>query len=480
MPTMRKKARMAEATLQGDRAPAERPQSDDPHAGSPFAAHASTLSRRRFLNTCAGLSLAAPFVNLTQARAETVDGFPLRLLLFYHPNGTVRDRWAESDGSGGFKLGEILEPLSDFRDQITLTSGLDIVRGGHKDQHFASMAATWTGTKVGKESGWAQGPSIDQIIAQRLKPKTPFPTVEAGVLTNTDQRKHHVTTRMCYKAADQPITAIDNPGALFDRLFSRDFSPMPEGSAEAERRVRNRKAVLAHLSRELDSLKGQAGSADKLKFEAHLDGLSAIEKRLDDPDIIASASCSKPQRSGLKNARKGANMPALAKVQIDQVVESLACGLTQIASLQMGTSFSTAIYPSWAGDRGNATHHNYMHGEGDAKGAKNSDRAVIFREWTKQFAYLLERLRSVPEGGGTLLDHTLVVWGTDMATGNHRVGPLPYVWAGGGGKVFPQGRLFEVDGNHRRMLATIAHAMGYRDINQIGGRDTTAISELLL
>jgi hypothetical protein len=178
------------------------------------------------------------------------------------------------------------------------------------------------------------------------------------------------------------------------------------------------------------------------------------ERRLD-----GSIQCSVPTIEGGVDHKVDDNFGAVIGLQTQLLVQALACDLTRVASFQWQCSYANTVF-DWLGF--SAKHHRVMHDATDA------DEATIHRWFVERFAELLDALDAVPEGDGTLLDHTTVVWGSEMGNGNHQKDPIPYVIAGG--PYFRLGRYVTYDSAlpRTRMLTTLCHAMGLQDVESFG------------
>jgi len=269
-----------------------------------------------------------------------------------------------------------------------------------------------------------------------------------------------VHSRMCYAGPAEPVAPEADPSAMFDRIFG-DFNVDP-GALEALKA--QRQSVIDLVKSDLDALTPKFGAEDQNKLEAHLDAIREIEKRND----LAVPVCEIPPDP---NAGYGSNsqFPTVSRLQLDLLVMALACDLTRVASVQWSKSVSEIVF-EWLGHSQN--HHDLSHlGNGDANMVSSINSINVW--YAEEVAYLLAKLDAVPEGEGTMLDNTLVVWGNELARGNvHSHAPLPFVLAGGAGGAWQTGRWLQVDGHeHNRLLVSICHAMGVTDVDAFGTTD---------
>lgn len=439
---------------------------------------APKLSRRNFLRGAGGAALALPllsYVDVGRTHAGP-PAFPKRIVFWYTPDGTVQEAWRPIGTPESFELARIMKPLAPFADQLTILENVDlgVSYAGPGDMHQVGMGALLTGRKLqagslfigagGQSTGWGDGVSVDQYIASRVGQTTPFPSIELGVQVIGAT----VWTRMSYRDAAQPVPPESEPTRAFARLFG-DLG-RPTDPAAAALRTR-RKSVLDAVSRDLSRLSGKVSAADRVKLQAHLDVVRDIERRLDLGGGILPAACAKPTapEASLDTDAIG-NFPAIGRLQMDQLVAALACDLTRVASLQWSNAVSTTVF-TWLG--GKQGHHELSHaGDADAAAQELLTRMNVW--YAEQLAYFAGKLRSTPEGSGTMLDHTLIVCVNELSIGNsHSRFDMPFLLLGGGGGAVPGGRWLKYPSgtNHNDLLVSLCHAMGLTDVTTFGDPD---------
>lgn len=452
-----------------------------------------SLSRRRLLTSLGASAALAPFLPILNASGQE-SSLPKRLLLFFSPDGTASiDHggaivdWSPSGGETDFTLHYIHEPLESHKSRLVFPLGMRFSAGGAGQEHAFGMSGLWSGASLkppgngadfdggnGQRTGWGSGPTIDQIVARGSGPEapyqsnaddatqeTPYRTIELGVQCQDPHSMH----RMIYAGDDQPIHPEVNPRAAFDRLFSGVGETTEPSTPSAGPDPRKRAAVDLLLT-QTERLRSKVGREEAFKIDAHLEGLAAIQRRLDTVATPA-AGCTAPTgempepRSQWENS---ATFPAEATAMMDIVTHALACDLTRVASVQLSRGFSNIVH-EWAGV--SQGHHTVSHLDGDHR----QELQDIDRWYSTQFAYLLAKLDSIPEGDGTLLDNTLVVWGREMATTSHKMTPMHLILAGGARGTLQTGRALRYDGEpHAKALVSIAQLMGL-DVNGVGDRD---------
>jgi len=437
------------------------------------------ISRRNLLRGLGVGVAATPFLPLFNASGQ--ETLPKRLILFYTPDGTGHTDWAPTGSSTDFTLGPIHAALEPHKADIRVLGNMRLTVGGAGEGHAYGMCGLWSASRCkegtlfdgGNENmtGWGSGTSIDQTIARAFglgKPymqppdsptqETPYRTLELGVQTGSE----HIVRRMIYAGDDAPIASDDDPYSVFDRLFGG--GGVDPGATQ--RRLMARRSVLDLVRGELSQIQSHgAALADRPKIDAHLEGIRAIEQRLS----LSERTCVAPTLDGMMDINANDNFPNLVRLQTDLAVRALSCDLTRVVSLQFSRGFS-GVRHNWIGAPDG--HHSISH----TPDPDWNDRIDTW--YAEQFAYLLEQLKSIPEGDGTLLDNTLVVWGRELGIASgHARSPAPLVIAGRAGGAVTTGRYDDNGGaGHHRMLVSVCNAMGLDEITSYGNLDTEEAS----
>lgn len=444
-----------------------------------------SLKRRDVLRAL-GTSLSlAPFIPLLDREAEAQAGqFPVRYIQFFTPLGTWLDHWRPQGGESDFTLSQILAPLEPMKKYLTILDGVQQSSGGGMPPHEEGTACSFSANFIRsplsdrgpakddpKVSG--RGQSLDQYFATRLAGQTPFKQLNLGVTPNTDGR----IGGDCYCSVNDwyPIPTEDDPSAAFQRLFTG--LPTPIGSptqdpAAIARKLAEEKSILDLVGADLTDLRGKVGSSEYQKIDQHLAHLRALELRLTggtNGNAPTKEGCAAPPKGSTLDFKSFDNQPMLLKAQMDNAVAALSCDLTRSVVLQLGRGGSDATYP-WLGLNNN--HHGWTHSSPGDPGMVAS--ATKFSTWcAEQLLYLLQQLASVKEGDGTLLDHTVLLWSTEVAEGeSHSYNNMPYVIAGGAGGAFPSGRYLKYKNTRsNRLFVSMCHAMGFPEVEYYGDTD---------
>jgi len=446
------------------------------------------LSRRAFLRGAGGVAIGLPFLNImgcssrageqvaiggsegaAGAAAKTARAglAPKRFVTMFSANGTIIENWRPTGGETDFTLSTILAPLEPHRAHLLVLEGLDFQSGrnGPGDNHQKGMGHLLTGIELlegseftggnGELVGWGGGISIDQHVANAVGQSTKFKSLELGVQVFGAS----VWSRMSYAAANQPIPPESSPYAAFDRIFG-SLGADPLG-LEKQRVLRH--SVLDTVGDDYARLSPRLGSEDRAKVDAHLAAIRDIEARLDSGGQIGGA-CQRPSLQGGINLGDNDNYPLIGKLQMDLMVMALACDLTRVASLQWNSSVSNRVF-SWLADPIPEGHHDLSH-FGDSDGTAMGKLTRINTWYAEQFAYLCAEMKKVPEGDGTLLDNTVMLWGNELGRGNsHSLNEIPFVLAGGAGGALRTGRYLKYANTvpHNNLLVSVCNAMGLPD-----------------
>lgn len=398
--------------------------------------------------------LAAPFTRMLTGQAQAqMPGRARRLVVFTSPNGCIHNRWRPAGGERDFVLrpGSVLEPLADWRDRLLIVDGLNFLTGNNHEGGQAAML-----TNGGGAGTQTRGMSLDQFVAGQIGAQDRFSSLEFGVLTDIWGANRQ--TRISYRGPGELVHPDSDPRRAFGRMFG-DLA----GGVDAQARLRLlRRSILDAQRAELADLRRRVGRSEQIKLEAHLDAVRSVEQSL-----FSDVVCGAPNAPDALNKDVNDNVPALLSAQIDLAVTALACGMTHVTSIQLSHTVSPVVY-TWAGNQDG--HHSLSHAD-DGQVAKVQAFVDAERWIAGQFAHLLDRLAATddPEGEGSLLDSTVVMWAKEMGDPRaHVCEAVPFVLAG----AVDGGRYLRVNGDsHSKLLVSVARMFG-ADIDTFGDPTT--------
>ena len=292
--------------------------------------------------------------------------------------------------------------------------------------------------------------------------KTPFKSLEFGVYLN----RHHIYTRVNYAGSNQPIAPETDPYAMFDRVF-KNIGAQPSNPADLERIRLRRQSIIDAVKGNLSAVQTKVSVADRLKIAGAPRGDSQ-HRKAPRQHGCRSAAARRPCWARKLDPKADANFPAVSRLQIDLLVASLACDLTRVTSL-LWAGAANEVRFTWLGQT--SGHHTISH---DNSATGKTQRIAAHNWFSGEVAYLLEKLKAIPDGAGTLLDNSLVVWGNELADGAaHSQQPIPIVIAGkAGGAIKTTGRLLDYGKKkHNGLLVSMANLMGVADVTKFGTLD---------
>ncbi|UJR85449.1 DUF1552 domain-containing protein [Sandaracinus amylolyticus] len=422
----------------------------------------SRFSRRVFL-AGAGVTLALPWMESLSGRARAQTTAPKRFLAIYFPNGAAAQYWpSRGAGSGdSWQLSPILEPLAPLKAKTTVLTNLENYTAMQGDPFVEPSHARCTGAfltcadsdalrdELGVEV--ANGISIDQVIARSdLGRLTPIPSLQVGLSTLnsfTDGRHGSLSRSVSWASETEPLYKDVNPQSVFDRLIAAgagDGGLDPEAQAAATRRRMLRRSALDYLGDATTRVQQRLSVADRAALDQYLTSVRELERRVASiGDGVTRAMCEPVERHG--EAYGVDAVPAdydrgeHADVMNDLVTMALQCDSTRVISYMLDDARSDFVYShltnrtfsdtgSVAGSGSVGGYHGLQHA-----GDSNDGYATINWWLTQKVADLCQRLDAIPEGEGTVLDNTVVVFGSGMHGSNHDANELPIVLIGGGG-----------------------------------------------
>lgn len=413
----------------------------------------ASLSRRTVLRGL-GTAMSLPFLDVmssTRLLAATGSNSkpPLRMGFFYVPNGMHMPDWTPSKEGFKFDLPPTLAKLSDHQDSINLLTGLALdgakAHGDGGGDHARSVAAFLTGAHPRKTNGAdiQNGISVDQMTAKYVGDATRFASLELGLEASAQAGNCDsgyscaYASNMSWRGPTNPMAKEVDPGALFDRLFAGQS--VKETKQAKSVREKFRKSILDFVLEDANRLHKTLPTVDQRKLDEYLYSVRDVEKR------VGGAEKLRLNEDGVPDYPRPSGVPKeLSKhseLMVDMVTLAFQTDSTRILSFMFTNAGSNRSYPEIGVGEG---HHEVSH-HGKSE-HKQEMIAKINRYHVERFAYLMDRLKQIPEGNGTLLDNCMLVYGSGISDGDrHNHDDLPILLAGGAGGRIKTGRHIRYD-----------------------------------
>lgn len=418
------------------------------------------LSRRAVLRG-AGAAISLPFLEsmIPAQRAWAQSGVtpPVRFGAIYFPHGATMSRWTPATAGRDFELADILAPLAPFRDSINVISDLSHPQaygpGGATAHHNRSCAVFLSGAMAQAGTEARLGVTVDQIAARHIGQETPLPSLEIktsdGSLSCGDGLSCAYRNTMSWQTESSPLPMENNPQVVFERLFG-------DGSTNEERIARRRQSLslLDAVAGQIAALDRTLPAADRERLDLFLTDVREIERRIQRAGTHSAEDLDIPPRpTGIPN-----DVEEHIKLMMDLQILAWQADITRVTTFQLASELSNTVYPA-SGVR-DAFHILSHHSNIEENKAKF---AVLNRYHVGLFTYLLEKLDSSPEANGSLLDNSMILYGSGMSDGNsHNHHPLPIVLAGRAGGALETGRHLrhEEGTTMSNLLLAMLHKLG--------------------
>jgi len=388
-----------------------------------------SLPRRTFLRGV-GVTMALPLLDAmvpALTAAAKTPAQPLKRLGFvYIPHGVIMDQWTPATAGPDFAFTPILRPLERFRESLVVVSNLARPEAIYETQHAGAAASWLAGVPPKRTEGpdFQVGTTIDQIVARAIGQDTTFPSLEVATEDFTGlvgacspgYSCAYVNT-LNWQGPTIPLPMEINPRVVFERMFGKAGTP-----AQRMARMQQDRSILDFVSDDLADLNQDLGPRDRTRLAEYLDDVREVERR------IARAE---QQTNELTVPDAPVGVPDSFEEHVGLMFDLLALAyqadLTRVFTFMIAREFSQRTYPQIGVPEPHHTisHHGNNPAMIEAHAKVNTYHAAIF-------AKFLDRLRAVPDGDGSLLDHSMLVYGSGMSNGNgHTPYPLPHLIAGG-------------------------------------------------
>jgi uncharacterized protein DUF1552 len=399
-----------------------------------------SLPRRTFLRGV-GATLALPLLDsMIPARtllAQTAAKPLPRLGFVYVPHGAIMDKWTPATVGGGFEFTPILKPLEPFRDYVNVVSGLGHRAADTTAVHSLSPTTWLSGVRPKATQGVDAfaGVTADQIAAQAIGQDNPLPSMElatedhSGLIGSCDRDYGCIyMNTLSWRTPETPLPMEINPRKVFERMFGQGGSP-----SERLARIQEDRSILDAITKEAAALQLQLGPSDRQTMNQYLENVREIERR------IQRAEKSQGD-ADLQLPARPAGVPFDFEEHVALMYELMAlsyqANITRVITFMVSREVSNRTYTQVGVTDG---HHAISHHQNRAE--KMAKNVLIQTFNVNQFKGFLEKLKSMPDGDGSLLDHTLLLYGSNMSNSNaHDHYPLPNLVVGGAAGKMKGGR----------------------------------------
>jgi hypothetical protein len=431
--------------------------------------HPDRFSRRSLLK---GLSATAllPLLEADIARADCLPAGRKRLVVVHWGNGL-----GNPDApyvTAGLQLPSYMSPLQPYTSDLLIPLGLydriydsgftataDQPEPGHA--HAAAVAVDSPMPSIGGNVPPAMTQSLDYLIGSQLQQSIPsaYPVINLGVMFQHAPGNGSPA----WESANVAAYPDDDPYHVFDQLFSGFQMTQVDPAAEQRRLLRT--SVLDCVQKDIARFSKKLGTLDRQKIDGHLTAIREMEQRLTPPTNPTTGQCTAPTLPPVFDVRTSDNYDKTLTAQIDNGVAALAAGMSQVLTLHAHSNFGGHYVASWLGFAATGmqsgaggdlnSHHGIAHAGGDPK-------LQIDKWFCQKLAYLVQKLKAVPEGGGTMFDNTVVLVTNNMDfEGGHTVMNLPCFLIGSAGGYFKTGQVLQTAfGDYSGLLVGVANAFG--------------------
>ncbi len=429
----------------------------------------TSLPRRTFLRGV-GTAMALPLLDAMSPAtfaAGTGGEAPVRLAFIFFPNGSIVPNWKPKGDGDKWELSQTLAPLKAHKDQVTVFTGLTQnhgrANGDGAGDHARNTGSFLTGAQPRKTSGAniKVGVSVDQAAASMIGSATRLPSIELGIERGRNSGNCDsgyscaYSANISWKTESTPMAKEINPKQAFERLFGA-----AEGAKGRAERDIYRKSILDLVAEDTTLLRRRLGQNDQRKLDEYLNSVRELEVRI---DRSATQRAEVPEY----DVPEGIPRELVDHIRLMYDIMTLAfqTDSTRVSSFMLANAGSNRSYPQ-IGVKGG--HHSLSHHQNDKN--KMADIAKIDKFLVEQYAYFINKLSSVSEGEGTLLDNSLVLYGSAIADANrHSHHDLPIVVAGSGGGQLKSGKVrsYPQDTPLNNLFLSMCHAAG-ADVKDLG------------
>ncbi|MCH8266366.1 MAG: DUF1552 domain-containing protein [Acidobacteria bacterium] len=397
------------------------------------------IPRRAFLRGV-GATIALPLLDgMVPAFAgpldQTAANPALRVAYIYCPNGIMRDVWLPATAGADFEMTSVLKQWAPFRNQMLVLSGLD---GGKEfvGGHVRGSSMWLTGSEPKKSLNDVHcGVSVDQVLAKQFGKHTQLESLELCIEDAAEMAGQSAggysaayTNTIAWRSPTMPLPMEHKPRAVFERLFGDGESTDP---AARMSRIRRQRSILDFVSQDVTRVLGGLGKSDRSKLNEFLDSIRDVETRVQKAEKQSSVKLPEMERPiGIPPYEEH------VKLLFDMQVLAFQTDMTRVSTFMLAREYSELVYTNLGHTE---PHHPLTHHRGIPQRMQQAGEVNVYH--AKLFTYFLERMRSTPDGDGSLLDHSLIVYGAGMGDGDiHNQWNMPIALFGNGAGRIKGGR----------------------------------------
>jgi hypothetical protein len=431
------------------------------------------IPRRTFLRGM-GVTLALPLLDsmvpagrlLAQSAAKPSP----RLGFIYIPHGAVMDKWTPAAVGSGFEFTPILKPLEPFRDYVNVVSGLGHKAADTTAVHSLSPTTWLSGVRPKATQGVDAyaGVTADQVAAQAIGQDTVLPSMElatedhSGLIGSCDRDYGCIyMNTLSWRTPETPLPMEINPRKVFERMFGQGGN-----AAERQARIQEDRSILDAITRDVNSLQLRLGPSDRQTMTQYLENIREIERR------IQRAEQSQGDQEILLPARPAGvpfDFEEHVRLMYDLMVLAYQANVSRVITFMVSREVSNRTYPQVDVSDG---HHAISHHQNRAEKMEKNVRIQTFN--VGMFTEFVEKMKSIPDGDGSLLDHSVLLYGSNMSNSNaHDHFPLPNLVLGHGGGMKGGRHLRYPD--HTPMTNLLVTMLAKAGVNQEALGDSTGM-----
>jgi hypothetical protein len=436
------------------------------------------IPRRTFIRGM-GVTLALPLLDamvpVRSLFAQSAAKGTSRIGFVYVPHGAIMDKWTPATVGGGFEFTPILKPLEPFRDYVNVVSGLGHKAADTTAVHSLSPTTWLSGVRPKATQGVDAfaGVTADQIAAQSIGQDNALPSMElatedhSGLIGSCDRDYGCIyMNTLSWRTPTTPMPMEINPRKVFERMFGQGGSP-----SERLARIQEDRSILDAITKEASALQLQLGPSDRQTMNQYLENVREIERR------IQRAEKSQGD-ADLQLPARPAGVPFDFEEHVALMYELMAlsyqANITRVITFMVSREVSNRTYTQVGVTDG---HHAISHHQNRAE--KMAKNVLIQTFNVNQFKGFLEKLKSMPDGDGSLLDHTLLLYGSNMSNSNaHDHYPLPNLVVGGAAGKMKGGRHLKYE-DHTPMTNLLVTMLDKVGVKQESLGDSTGTLENL-